>query len=96
LSASSRTEDGPWSAGERELTRLVALWPDCVESAASERAPEKIADFVSQMARATRELSRNNAPSLAPTSRRLELLRASGNVATNALKILGIDANERF
>ncbi|BCM91078.1 arginine--tRNA ligase [Abditibacteriota bacterium] len=96
LSASASTEQGDWNAGERELARLVALWPDCVENAATERAPEKIADFVSQMARATRELSRNNAPSLAPTARRLELLRASGSVAASALKILGVDANERF
>ncbi|RYX85228.1 hypothetical protein EON83_06435 [bacterium] len=96
LSVSPEAEQGDWNAGERELARLVALWPDTVESAATERAPEKIADFVSQLARATRELSRNTAPSLAPTSRRLELLRASGNVAASALKILGVDANERF
>ncbi len=96
LSASTATEDGGWNPGERELARLVALWPDCVESATTERAPEKIADFVSQMARSTRELTRNTAPSLAPTARRLELLRASGSVAANALKILGVDANERF
>ena len=96
LSESSGSEGGDWNPGERELARLVALWPDCLENAATERAPEKIADFVSQMARATRELTRNAAPSLAPTARRLELLRASGNVAASALKILGVDANERF
>ena len=96
LSAQTAGEGGEWNSGERELARLVALWPEVLESAASERAPHKVADFVSQMARATRELSRQNAPSLAPTTRRLELLRASGNVATSALKILGVEAKEQF
>ncbi len=96
LASSSSNTDGEWSAGERDLARLVALWPDCAEGAALERAPEKIADFVSQMARATRELLRQSAPSLAPTARRLELLRASGHVATSALRVLGIEAKEQF
>ena len=96
LSAQSSGDGASWNPGERELARLVALWPDTLESAAFERAPHKIADFVSQMARATRELSRQNAPSLAPTTRRLELLRAGGNVATSALKILGVEAKEQF
>lgn len=89
-------EEGEWNAGERDLARLVALWPDCVQSAALERAPEKIADFVSQMARAARELLRHSAPSPAPTARRLELLRAGGHVATSALRVLGIEAKEQF
>lgn len=96
LSVSNASEEGTWNEGERDLARLVALWPDALESATTERAPEKIADFLSQLARATRELSRQNVPSLAPTSRRLELLRASGTVATNALKILGVEAKEQF
>lgn len=96
LSSTAPGDEDAWNPGERELARLVALWPDCLENAAKDRAPEKVADFVSQLAKATRELSRQNAPSLAPTTRRLDLLRAAGNVATNALKILGLDANERF
>ncbi len=96
LSATSSASEGQWNEGERELARLVALWPDCAQNAATSRAPEKVAEFVSQLARATRELSRHNAPSLAPTTRRLELLRAGGNVATSALKILGIEAREQF
>ncbi len=94
--APAASESGEWSTGERELARLVALWPDCLESAASERAPHKVADFVGQLARAARELSRHNAPSLAPTTRRLELLRAAGNVATAALRVLGVEAREQF
>jgi arginyl-tRNA synthetase len=96
LSGATQGEEGQWNPGERELARLVALWPDCVESAALERAPEKVADFVSQMARATRELLRQSAPALSPTARRLELLRASGHVATSALRVLGVEAKEQF
>jgi len=94
--ASASQTDGDWNTGERELARLVALWPDCVQSAALERAPERVADWVSQTARATRELLRVSSPSTAPTARKLELLRASGYAATSALRILGIEARETF
>jgi len=85
-----------WAPGERELARLVALWPDCAQNAAQNRAPEKVAEFVSQMARATRELLRQSVASQLPATRRLELLRGAGIAATAALKILGIEARERF
>jgi len=85
-----------WNPAERELARLVALWPDCVENAAKERAPEKVADWITHTARATRALLHASPPSLAPTARRLELLRAGGHAATSALKILGIEAREQF
>ncbi len=96
MSSAPQSEDGEWNPGERELARLVALWPDCVQSASLERAPEKVADFVSQMARATRELLRSSSPSQAPTACRLELLRASSHVATSALRVLGVEAKEQF
>jgi len=96
LGASPSQIEGDWNTGERELARLVALWPDCVQSAALERAPERIADWVSQAARATRELLRASSPSTAPTARKLELLRAGGHAATSALRILGVEARETF
>ena len=85
-----------WSAGERELGRLVALWPDTLEAAATRRAPELVASFALEMANATRELVALTAPSQLAAPRRLELLRAAGFVASAALRILGIEARDRF
>ncbi len=85
-----------WSAGERELARLVALWPDTAHEAAARRAPALVANFTLEMASATRDLLAATAPSEAPNALRLELLRAAGFVAAAALKMLGIEARDRF
>ncbi len=85
-----------WSAGERELARLVALWPDTANEAATRRAPALVASFVLEMAAATRDLQGATAPSAAPAALRLELLRAAGFVAASALRVLGIEARDRF
>ena len=85
-----------WSAGERELARLVALWPDCALEAATRRAPALVANFALEMAVATRDLLAATAPSTVPGALRLELLRAAGFVAAAALRILGIEARDRF
>jgi arginyl-tRNA synthetase len=81
---------------EHELARLVALWPDTSQEAATTRAPEKVVAFLMEMSVATRNLLKETVPSEAPLSHRIELLRAAGNVASSALKILGIEARERF
>lgn len=85
-----------WSAGERELGRLVALWPDTALEAATRRAPELVAVFALEMANATRDLVAATAPSAVAAPLRLELLRAAGFVAGAALRILGIEARDRF
>ena len=85
-----------WSAGERELARLVTLWPDTAHEAAARRAPALVANFVLELANATRDLLAATAPSSAPNAVRLELLRAAGFVAAAALKMLGIAARDRF
>ena len=85
-----------WSAGERELARLVALWPDTAHQASARRSPALVANFALEMALATRDLLSATAPSTAPNALRLELLRAAGFVAAAALKMLGIEARDRF
>lgn len=85
-----------WSAGERELARLVALWPDEAAEAASRREPARVARFVAEMSAATRILLQKSPPSTAPLPQRLQLLRAAGNAALSALKMLGIEGREKF
>ena len=85
-----------WSAGERELARLVALWPDTALEAATRRAPALVASFALEMSVAVRDLSAATAPSSVPGALRLELLRAAGFVAAAALRVLGIEARDRF
>ena len=85
-----------WSAGERELARLVALWPDTAHAATARRSPALVANFALEMAHATRDLLSATAPAAAPNALRLELLRAAGFVAAAALKTLGIEARDRF
>ena len=85
-----------WSAGERELARLVTLWPDTALEAATRRSPAMVASFALEMAVAVRELLAATAPSSVPGALRLELLRAAGFVAAAALRVLGIEARDRF
>ena len=85
-----------WSAGERELGRLVALWPDTLAEAATRRAPELVANFAWEMANATRALVAASAPAAGAAPLRLELLRAAGFVAGAALRVLGIEARDQF
>ena len=92
----SVAETVEWSAGERELARLVALWPDTAHTATARRSPAMVANFALEMANATRELLSATAPSVAPNALRLELLRAAGFVAAAALEVLGIEARDRF
>ena len=94
--AAPKAEPVQWSAGEREVGRLVALWPDTLAEAATRRAPMMVADFALEMANAARDLVAASAPSAVPTALRLELLRAAGFVAGAALRVLGMEARDRF
>lgn len=75
----------------RALAQLVALWPDEAETAASERRPQRVAQFVLEMAGAVRRLlAAGQAAYNAP------LLRAAQITATNALRAVGIEARTQF
>ncbi len=92
-------EVAEWSAGERELARLVALWSDEASEAALSREPARVARFVLELSDATRALLLHTAPDAAPGAalpQRLQLLRAARGAATVALRVLGIEARERF
>ncbi len=95
-SGASSESEIEWAAGERELARLVALWPDEAAEAALRREPARVARFIGEMSDATRDLLQKSAPSVAPLPQRLQLLRAAGNAALSALKMLGIEGREKF
>lgn len=99
FTASSEAAEANWSAGERELARLVALWSDEASEAALGREPAHVARFVAEMSATTRDLLVASAPealqsvNLGP---RLQLLRAARSAATVALRVLGMEAREKF
>lgn len=84
---------GEWTNSERQLARFVALWPDEIASAISERRPQHIARFVLEMADATRELLSAARPD---RSTPVGLLRAAHITAGNALRALGIEPRDNF
>ncbi len=86
--SATENTDIEYSISERELVRLVALWPDTAKNAALERAPHRVANFVAELAKTVRDVlnsSRPNAP-IAST----ETLRAALIVSQNALEVLGM------
>jgi arginyl-tRNA synthetase len=97
-----------WCAEERELARLVALWPDTVETAALQREPQRVAQFVTELGAAvrallvasrpdtTRESTQSTQGSATDSVARLSLLRAARVTVTNALQSLGMDAATRL
>lgn len=95
-SAQTMPDTIEWTPGERELARLVALWPDEAAEAARERQPARVTRFIGELANATRELLQKSGAPSAPLPQRLQLLRAAQSAATGALKILGIEAREKF
>ncbi len=97
-----REDYAGWTASESELRRLVALWPDEMESAAQNLEPQRIARFALELAQAAREdlsqtrASETNKRDDETLSARLQLLRAALVVANQALKLLGIAARSEF
>jgi arginyl-tRNA synthetase len=83
----------PETAGETQLARFIALWPEEVESAARERRPQRIARFVLEMSDVTRALL---AASRGNKAASVEVLRAAKIVAENALRMLGMEPREQF
>jgi arginyl-tRNA synthetase len=77
-----------YSNEEREVVRLVALWPDTVANAAEERAPHRVASFLLDLSNATREVLKASRPD-APGAN-VEVLQAAQVVVQNALSILGM------
>jgi len=85
------------SEDEREVARLVALWPDTTETAALRREPQRIAAFVGELATVVRRLLEASRPADDGVgAERLQLLRAAQVTATNALRLLGVEATEKF
>jgi arginyl-tRNA synthetase len=103
---SDRASTPAWSAEERELARLMAVWPDTVETAARQREPRRVAQFVTQIAGAVRAVLAAARPGAASerapdtpggvAEARLQLLRAARVTVTNALHLLGMDASTRL
>ncbi|MDQ3815844.1 MAG: DALR anticodon-binding domain-containing protein [Armatimonadota bacterium] len=87
-----------WSTEERELLRLVALWPDEAETAAQRREPQRVARFVTEMAAAVRQLLAESGATVAESHApaRLQLLRAAQITVSNALHLCGVEVRERF
>ncbi|MBV9867180.1 MAG: arginine--tRNA ligase [Abitibacteriaceae bacterium] len=84
---------------EREVLRLVAVWPDEVETAVQLREPQRIAGFLGDLASTVRRLlaaSRPHSATPIAAQTRLQLLRAAQITAVNALHLLGIEANSHF
>ena len=86
--ATDATKDIEYSNEEREVARLVALWPDTVQNAAQERAPHRVAAFLLDLANATREVLKSSRPD-APGAN-IEVLQAALVVAQSALSVLGL------
>jgi arginyl-tRNA synthetase len=86
-------DEAPWSEAERQLARLVALWPDEATQAALERRPQRVARFVLELAEVVRLLLTEMRPN---RNTAVELLRAGHVVAVNALRTLGIEARNQF
>ena len=91
-----------WTDSEIELRRLVALWPDELESAAQHLEPQRIARFAlefSQVVRADLMNTRADQTFARPETElqaRVQLLRAARGVARQALQILGISGRDQF
>lgn len=93
--AAGQAETGAvqWNEAERQLARLVALWPGEAAQAAHERRPQRVARFVVELSGVVRQLLVQARPDRNPSA---ELLRAGHVVAVNALRVLGIEAREQF
>ena len=82
-----------WTESERQLARFVALWPEEVAEATKERRPQRVARFVLEMAKATRELL---SASQRDGSTPVALLRAARVTSENALRVFGIEPRANF
>jgi arginyl-tRNA synthetase len=87
--------EAPLSEEEKELARLVALWPDTVENAAVQRAPQLVARWTVDFAAAVRRVLASSQPG-AYSPQRLDLLRGAQSAISNALRVLGIEVKEQF
>lgn len=78
---------------ERSLASLVALWPEEAALAASELRPQRVAEFVLEMADATRQLLTDLRPDNTPS---VKLLSAAHRTAGVALRLLGMQPKDNF
>lgn len=86
--AESDNANTEYSIEEREVVRLVALWPDTAENAALERAPHRVAAFLSDLSKAVRDALKTSRPNAPAAS--IDVLKAALVVSQNALHVLGM------
>lgn len=86
--AESDNADIEYSNEEREVVRLVALWPDTAENAALERAPHRVAAFLSDLSKTVRDVLKTSRPNAPAAS--IDVLKAALVVSQNALHVLGM------
>jgi len=86
---------------DADLLKKVVIFPETVERAARERAPQRITSYLQQLATSvhgwyhhTRAVGAPEGP--ATEQARLLLARAARTVLANALSILGISAPDRM
>lgn len=90
----SSRNSGPFATeAERSLAGLIAVWPEEADLAARERRPQRVAQFILEMATATRQLLVESRPEIAPSP---QILTAAYNTARAALKLLGMNPKDRF
>lgn len=82
------------SEPERDLMRLIAVWPDEALSAARKRAPQRIASYLMELVEAAQQLAREGFHADSPE--RTNILRAAQITSSNALRVLGVTVNTRF
>jgi len=92
VAGAAETELG---VAEKELARLVALWPDTAENAALRRDPQLVARWAVDFAGTVRHVLAASRPG-AGSSARLNLLRGARAAIRSALHLLGVEAGERF
>ncbi|HEY0074922.1 MAG TPA: arginine--tRNA ligase [Abditibacteriaceae bacterium] len=94
-SSQNSESSAEFSSEEAEVARLVALWPDTVENAALQRAPQRVARWTIEFSEAVRRLLSASQAGEA-SAQRLELLQGAQNAVQSALHLLGIEVKEQF
>ena len=90
----------PWHTEERELAKLIELFPTIIEEAALQHDPSQIAIFVYQVAKTFNSLYAAHSIAGAETAvlkiRRLQLAELTARVIKTAMQLLGIAVPERM
>jgi arginyl-tRNA synthetase len=91
--AQSGEKQHGWNEAETALARWVALWSETVETATNQLAPQRIAAYLQSGAQLVEKLLLAHRPGQSLDGK---LLAAAGQVAENALAVLGVKAPEKL